>query len=123
MNTTGVDIHAHSALPRRSALLGALLLVGPALTITVVHFLAGGRTIPGDLVGVAEAVALLFWSPVPFSVPAVLRGDARDRIRCASAGHAVFGPYRTLMSDPHERMLTFAELAGLFIAVAVAVLV
>jgi hypothetical protein len=123
MTTTGVHTHTQSALSRRNALFGVLLLAGPTLTIVAMHLVSGGRAMPADLIGVAEAVALLFWSPVPFSVTAVIRGDARDRARYSSTYSSIFGPYRALMRDPQERLLTCAELLGLLAAVFVAVLV
>jgi len=123
MNTTGVHIHTQSVPLRRNSLLGALLLMGPTLTIAALHFISGGRALPVDLIFVAEAVALLFWSPAPFSVPAVVRGDARDRVRCTRTEYSIFGPYRALLRDPQERLLTYAELLGLLVAVCAAVLV
>jgi membrane associated rhomboid family serine protease len=57
---------------------GALVLLGPALSIIALHLSSGGTYLPDEYTWLAFAVALVAWSPLPFAVPALVLQDARD---------------------------------------------
>jgi hypothetical protein len=64
-----------ASLPRPVAV--SLLALGPALSVWFVAFHRFDWFTPQSFT-VAMATVLLFWSPLPFSVPALVLQDARD---------------------------------------------
>ena len=70
MTTNSMTIFQKATLP--------VLLVGPLFSMYVVAAQAGGTYIPSDATGFVLAAILLFWSPMPFSVPALIMSTARD---------------------------------------------
>lgn len=57
-----------------------VLALGPLVTVAILYARVG-TWFDGRQVVIAAAVALVFWSPLPFAVPALVLQDVRDRIR------------------------------------------
>lgn len=55
-----------------------ILLFGPLATIVGIHDLLGTSWLAGPMLRWALLAALLLWSPLFFSIPALLLQDARD---------------------------------------------
>lgn len=98
----------------------AVLLLGPVLTVLVL--LVSVRT--GSLTAIDERVwvagALLFWSPLPISIPAVLLERERDATLPAApaAVRAVaLVPWMLFAKSSTARAPMAASLAGLALAV------
>lgn len=95
-------------------LVAAGLLLGPLTTGTALFAARGTAVLAAGYVGYAVLAAILLWSPLPISLPAVVLGDARDSFRLGQ-----YGVRRSLALYPHllsaasgARVATWCHLAG-----------
>ena len=79
MNSIHVStLPAGPSLPRPVA--QVVLAAGPLSTVLfLAHQAAGSQWLHPSLLPVALIAALICWSPLPVSVPAIILGDARDQ--------------------------------------------
>lgn len=128
-STPGAAPELTVGLPRTTGrMLTTALLVGPALTVLAI----GAAVSAGALTALSPQayllVALVFWSPLPFSVPAVLLEAHRDaalphlqtNLAGRSARAVLLLPW--LMTSPRSgaRAAATASLVGFCVAVALA---
>lgn len=73
MNNTAVRT-PHTALT-------LFLGVTPIVSVWLMRAVAGGAYLPDSTYPYAVFALLLIWSPLPFSLPAVILGEARDMHR------------------------------------------
>lgn len=55
-----------------------LLSMGPLFSMYVIGAQSGGVYLPSDAAAVVLVAVLLFWSPLPFSLPALIMSTYRD---------------------------------------------
>lgn len=68
--------------------LAVFLGVAPAVSVCLMRAVAGGAYLPGSAYPYVMFALLLIWSPLPFSLPAVILGEARDMHRIQHGGGA-----------------------------------
>lgn len=66
--------------------LAVFLGTTPVVSICLLRAMAGGVYLPGSAYPYAALALLLIWSPLPFSLPAVILGEARDMYRIQHGG-------------------------------------
>lgn len=66
--------------------LAVFLGTAPVASVCLMRAMAGGVYLPGSAYPYAALALLLIWSPLPFSLPAVILGEARDMHRIEHGG-------------------------------------
>lgn len=108
--------------PRKaSPLIAAACAVGPLVTVAWILTQQSNWGAANTIVG--AWVALAFWTPfAPFTFPAVLLGEHRDRARLAPVGTGLRGalliPWLVLSPHSTARVATLANLTGVAVAAA-----
>lgn len=113
------SMYVTAGLPGAGIGRAAVLACGPLLTVSLLHQGLANSALHSATTTAYLVVALLFWSPLPFSLPAVLLDEHRDAV---AAGRAL--PVRaalmlpTLLTRPGARLATAASLLGFALAAA-----
>lgn len=104
-----------------------VVALGPLATVLAIMSAVGGDHVSAAQLPMVLAVALVFWSPLPMSIPALVLQDARDAALphltgpLATLGRGVaLIPWLVLSPRSGARFATAASVAGFVAAVAVA---
>lgn len=100
--------------------LTVFLGAAPIVSVWLMRTVAGGAYLPDSTYPYAVLALLLVWSPLPFSLPAVVLGEARDMHRIQHGGGA-WSLFKHLSSrESAVRSVFLASILGFAGAVLVA---